>query len=80
MHLIAARDGLREIPRMLLPLVGVAVGGVGLGHAFDPRTFVDAPTWVMIAAMVLGLGLVAWRGDWKARRTMFAMTALAVGV
>ena len=80
MHLIAARDGLRHIPRMLLPLVGVAVGGVGLGHAFDPRTFVDARTWVTIALLIAGLGLSAWRGDWKTRRTMIAMTALAVGV
>lgn len=80
MHLIAARDGLRDVPLMLLPLIGFAVGGAGLGHAFDPLRFVDAPTWVMIAAMVLGLGLVAWRGDWKARRSMIAMAALALGV
>jgi len=80
MHLIAAKDGLRDIPWMLLPLIGFAVGGAGLGHAFDPRTFVDARTCVVIAALVLGLGLVAWRGDWKTRRTMIAMAALAVGI
>jgi hypothetical protein len=80
MHLIAARAGLRDIPLMLLPLIGFAVGGAGLGHAFDPGRFVDARTWVMIAALVLGLGLAAWRGDWKTRRAMIAMAALAVGV
>jgi hypothetical protein len=80
MHLIAARDGLREIPLMLLPLIGFAVGGAGLGHAFDPARFVDARTWGMIAVLVLGLGLAAWRGDWKTRRTMIAMAVLAVGV
>jgi len=80
MHLIAARDGLRDIPPMLLPLIGFAVGGAGLGHAFDPGKFVDARTCVMIAVLVLGLGLAAWRGDWKTRRTMIAMAALAVGI
>jgi hypothetical protein len=80
MQLIAARDGLRDIPRMLLPLVGFAVGGVGLGHAFDPRAFVDARTWVTIALVVVGLGLATWEGDWKTRRAMIAMVALAMGV
>jgi hypothetical protein len=79
-HLMAARDGIRDIPQMLVPLVGFAVGGAGLGHAFDPARFVDGRTWVMIAALVLGLGLAAWRGDWKTRRSMIAMAALAVGV
>jgi hypothetical protein len=80
MHLIAARYGLRDVPMMLLPLIGFAVGGAGLGHAFDPGRFVDARTWVTIAALVLGLGLAAWRGDWKTRRTMIAMASLALGV
>jgi hypothetical protein len=80
MQLMAARTGLRDVPLMLLPLIGFAVGGAGLGHAFDPGKFVDARTWVMIAALVLGLGLAAWRGDWRTRRTMIAMAALAVSV
>ena len=43
-------------------------------------TFVDARTWVTIALLIAGLGLSAWRGDWKTRRTMIAMAALAMGV
>jgi hypothetical protein len=79
-HLMAAESGLWSAPAMLLPLLGFAVSGAALGHGFDRARFLDARTWVTIVAFVLGLGLIAWRGDPKARRTAVAMAALAVGI
>src|SRR5262249_18532467 len=79
-HMAAARRGLLSAPAMLLPLLGFSVSGAALGHAFEGGRFLDARTWVVIVAFVLGLGLIAWRGDSKARRTAVAMAALAVGI
>lgn len=79
-HRTAATSGLWNAPAMLLPLLGFAVGGSALGHGFEPARFPDARTWVTSAAFAVGLGLVAWRGDWKTRRAALAMAALAVGV
>jgi hypothetical protein len=79
-HVQAARSGLWSAPAMLLPLLGFAVSGTALGHAFERARFLDAWTWVTIVAFVLGLGLIAWRGDSRARRTAVAMAALAVGI
>jgi hypothetical protein len=75
-----AASGLRAAPAMLVPLLGFAVGGVTLGHWFDPARFVDARTWVAIGAFVVGLVAVAWRGDVRTRRVALAMAALAVGI
>jgi hypothetical protein len=79
-HQVAATTGLRAAPAMLPPLLGVAVAGSTLGHFFDPQRYPDARAWGSIAAFVVGLGLIAWRGDWKSRRAALAMVALAVGI
>jgi hypothetical protein len=79
-HQALAARGLLTAPRMLLPLLGVAIGGTTLGHWFDPARFVDSRSWTAIAVFVVGLGILAWRGDARARRTALAMGALAVGV
>jgi hypothetical protein len=79
-HVAAAKSGLWSAPAMLLPLLGFAVNGAARGHAVEGERFLDARTWVTIVAFVLGLGLVAWRGDSKARRTAVAMAALGVGI
>lgn len=79
-HPMSAASGLLFAPAMLLPLLGVAVGGSALSYFFQPEHFPDTRTWVTVAALAVGLGLVAWRGDWKERRGALAMAVLAVGV
>lgn len=73
-------NGIWAAPLMLIPLLGVAIGATALGHWFVPARFVDGPTVTACVLFVLGLGVTAWRGDARVRRTAMAMLILAIGI
>ena len=75
-----AMKGIWVAPMMLAPLLGVAIGATTLGHWFIPTRFVDARTVIACCVFVLGLAIVACRGDARARRAALAMSILAVGI
>ncbi len=79
-HRLAALSGLGYALVMLPSLLGFAAASSALGYLVDPERFPDPRTWATIAAFAIGLGVLAWRGDRKARRAALAMAALAVGV
>ena len=78
-HEYMAVHGLRFAPAMLAHLLGFAIASSLLGFFFRPDRYPDALDCVAILAFASGLGLIAWRGNRKARRTGLAMVALALG-
>jgi hypothetical protein len=74
-----AVQGLRFAPAMLAHLLGFAIASSLLGFFFRLDRYPDALDCVAILVFAGGLGLIAWRGDAKVRRTALAMVVLALG-
>jgi hypothetical protein len=77
-HESLAASGLLAAPPMVMHLLGFAVSGVMLGY-YSSGIYPDMLHLVSIAGFALGLGLLAWRGNRRARRAALAMVVLAVG-
>jgi hypothetical protein len=80
LHEVLAEHGLLAAPAMMVQLLGFAVAGSTLSYFFAPYQYPNTRDLVSIAAFAVGLGCIAWRGDWRRRRNALAMMALAVGI
>jgi hypothetical protein len=79
-HEVAALHALPVAPAMLASLLGTGVAGAVLGPFADGFGHSAALIGPTVVVFCLGLGLVAWRGDGRARRVLIAMAVLAVTV